>query len=148
MVFGFLKGKIELKLDQYNYSPGEMITGNLILRMKKTVPAKKLEIRLIAVRKTSSYTNKGRKTRHETIFDFKQPLDKEKTYSGEKTYPFKIKIPQNVVGAMPSGTLGRVVKVAAALSGISSNIKWYLKGNLNISGILNDINKKVQINVA
>jgi hypothetical protein len=148
MVFGFLKGKIELKLDKYNYSPGETVTGNLVLKMKKPVSAKKLEIQLIAVRKTSSYTNKGRRTNYRTIFDFKQPLDKEKTYSGEKTYPFKIKIPIDVIGKIPEGTLGRVVKVAAALSGRSSNIKWYLKGNLNISGILNDVNKKVQINVA
>jgi len=151
-MFDFLKGKIEIQLNNYNYRPGDTVQGNLILKMKKPVKADGLLVRLTAQRRSTSGFGNRRRTQWETLYDFKQPLDGQKEYiltGGQpQSYPFQITIPANMQqNQMPDGTLGNVVKAAQFLSGGSSRISWTLKGYLDIpAGI--DISKKVQINVA
>ena len=36
-MFGFGKGKIEIQLSKYNYSPGDELSGTVILKLKKPV---------------------------------------------------------------------------------------------------------------
>lgn len=163
-MFGFDKGKIEIQLDKFNFSPGEVIEGTVALKLKKPVKAKELSIRIVGEQTTTQRegvsigigTNRGTQntdSRTTTIFDFKQPLDGEKEYlAGEQptVYPFKIKIPANVLSqqtqAPQEGTLGTVLKVAQMVSGTSSRISWYLIASLDVPKAF-DVSKRVQINI-
>lgn len=148
-MFGFGKGKIDIKINKYNFSPGETIEGTITLKLKKPLKAKGVKIRLVGEKKITE--RRGTSTAYRTIniFDFDQPLDGEKEYSTEEiSYPFKITIPRNVSDqTMPEGMLGNIAKIAQAVSGASSRIKWYLKAYLDIPMGF-DVSKKVQINVA
>ena len=149
-MFGFGKGKIEIQLNKYGFSLGETINGKVSLKLKKPIKARGVNIRLVGIRKETRYSDSGKTSGSNNIFDFKQPLDGLKEYGvDEKVYDFKIKIPNNVLTQPKFGqsTIGTLVGAAQILSGTMSSINWYLIANLDIvSGI--DISKKVQINIA
>jgi hypothetical protein len=147
-MFNFLKGKINIKLDNYNYSQGQVITGKVILSLKKPMTAKELTISLIGTEKTTRNTMNSHSSRYREVFNFKMPLDGNKEYPNHPIeYPFKINIPktggqQNV----PEGAMGTVLKTVQMFSTGRSVIKWNLKARLDVSGF--DLTKKVQINIA
>jgi len=147
-MFDFLKGKILINLNKFNFTPGENVEGTITLKMKKPVHARGVKVGLKAVRKSSTGYATNRSSRWETVFEFEQPLDGEKDYvpSAEpQTYSFKLGIPNNPGQQAPTGTVGNVLKAAQMLTGAQSSTKWTVKARLDISGI--DISKKVQINV-
>ena len=147
-MFGFGKGKIEIQIPQFNFYPGETIEGNVFLKVKKQIKAKAVTIKLIGINKTTKLNqNQQLKSASNYVYYFKQSLDGEKEYSGESSYNFKIKIPQNILAPPKFGTaFGTLIKSAQILTGQSSQIKWYLIASLEIPwGI--DISKKIQINI-
>jgi hypothetical protein len=149
---GFGRGKIEIILDKYNFSPGETISGKANFKLNKIVHARGAKIRVFGVKKEvkinkAVFGNSGKLNHGQGfIFDFTQPLDNEKDYSGEFSYEFKVTIPSNVLTNI-SGVMGSLVNSLQMLSGVSSSIKWYVVAYLDIPGAI-DISKKVQINVA
>jgi len=165
-VFG--KGKINITIEKSHYAPGDIISGNVILALKKPVKAREVSISLIGEHKTTQTTPRvggtmgggGMSTSTTTqtvrIYDFKQQLDGEKEYSQGGEYHFEIKIPSDVLAGRPQmteaeGKLGQVLKVAqtaAAMTGAIpfQRIKWYLLAKLDIPGGL-DINKRVDITI-
>ena len=153
MVFGFGRGKFEVILEKFNYSPGETITGKVSFKLKKPTKAKKLKVALIGEKMTTRMTkdSKGKMTSRQDktyVYNFEMPLDGEKEYT-EGGYEFQIKIPENIFQSIPSpkGVIGDVAKTIQFLSGTQTRISWYVLANLDISmGI--DISKKVQINIA
>jgi len=159
MIFGLGAGKIEIFLEKYIFSPGEIIKGKVSFDLKKPTLAKKLKIILAGVKITKSQYRDARgasstETKSDFIHRFEMSLDGEKEYSkGE--YPFEIKIPGNVLGAtsMPKeaqeGILGAVLKTAEVIgkmSGTTSRIEWYLEASLEIPGAF-DVKKKIEISV-
>jgi len=149
-MIGFGKGKIEIQLNNYNYKPGDMVEGKVALKLKKPLEGKQLTIRILGqkrVKHTSvSSSGPSQTYRTETVFDFKQPLDGEKTYgTGLLEYPFKIQIPDDVKPKIPEGTLGTVFKAAQMFSGLEARTTWYLFARLDVKGF--DLTKKIQINV-
>ena len=91
------KGKIEIKLSQFNFSPGDIIDGEIILRLKKPTQADSLQVGLIGEQRQTRYRGGRSSTSTKRVFDFQQNLDGKKEYqSGEKSYPFKIKVPQDL----------------------------------------------------
>ena len=54
MVFGFGRGKFEITLEKFNYSPGETIKGKISFDLKKPTKAKGLKVALIGERITTS----------------------------------------------------------------------------------------------
>ena len=147
-MFGFGKGKIDIQLNKYDFTPGETIEGTVTLKLKKPLQSKGVKIRLYGEKKVREMRGTSTSTRYMKIYDFEQYLDREKEYPTEELkYPFKITIPRNVEQQMPSGMLGNVAKIAQTVSGATSRIKWYIKANLDIKMGF-DVSKKVQINVA
>lgn len=148
-IFGFQKGKIDIKPSKFNYSPGETIEGVVELKLKKSILAKELSITIIGEQKISQMTNKGSSSRRTRVFDFKQSLDGEKEYLADQplNYPFQIKLPDNLLASQGilEGGLGTVVKIAQAISGTRSRVSWYLIARLAVSGF--DVTKRVQINI-
>jgi hypothetical protein len=137
MGIGFWKGKIDLKMDRYKFSPGDVIEGDLTLTLKKPTKAREITIRLLGEEKITErhHGNSGSRTetRKVRIFDLKIPLDGEKEYT-EGKYHFKIPIPKDLFreGAKPEGFLGDVSNVLEGLSGRRSRIEWKVIGNLDI----------------
>ncbi|MFH1592666.1 MAG: hypothetical protein ABIB47_04855 [Candidatus Woesearchaeota archaeon] len=147
-MLGFGKGKIEIQINKYQYSPGETIQGNIALTLKKALTGKELSIRILGEQKISQVYGARRSYRIVKIFDFKQPLQVQKDYIANQQliFPFKIKIPLNINSqTQMEGKLGTVLKVAQTFSGTRTRTKWYLIARLSVKGF--DITKKVQITV-
>ena len=147
MVFGFGKGKIEVFLEKYNFSPGETIKGRITLKLKKPTKAKALKVGLVGEKKTTQYTTSSTSKSKTHFFNFEMPLDGEKEYV-EGEYNFETKIPANVLQTpSPGGAVGDIVKGIQLLSGKDVRISWYVIAKLDIqSGF--DVSKKVQVNIA
>jgi len=136
---------------KFNYAPGDTISGNVALTLKKPVKAKELSIsligeQLITSRQESSSqgitlagigSSKHESTRTERvrIYEFKQPLDSEKEYSQGRQYRFEIKIPADILGKRPQTT-----------GAIPFPVKWYLLANLDKAWAF-PITKKVDITI-
>ena len=146
MIFGFGKGKIEVFLEKYNFSPGGTIKGRLSLKLKKPIRAKALKVGLIGEKTSTEFGSKGSKRSTTHFFDFEMPLDGEKEYL-EGEYNFEIKIPANVLQTpSPGGAVGDIVKGIQLLSGKDVRISWHVIAKLDIPSGL-DISKKVQVNI-
>jgi len=147
------KGKIDIAIQKTNYTPGDIISGNVALTLKRPVKATEVSISLIGTAWVTTYSGTttssgvgitrgagitlgGGKSssswkERKRIYDFKQQLDSEKEYSGGREYRFEIKIPADILN-MGTQMTGR--------------IKWYLSAKLDIPGGL-DISKKVDITI-
>jgi hypothetical protein len=162
----FGKGKINIALQKTHYAPGDIISGDVALTLKKPVKAREVSISLIGEHKATQTTpgvggpmggggmSMSTTTKTVRIYDFKQQLDSEKEYSQGREYHFEMKIPADTMSMrplMPEGKLGQVLNVAqtaAAMTGAIpfQRIKWYLLAKLDIPGGL-DIKKKVDVTI-
>jgi hypothetical protein len=164
----FGKGKIDITIEKGHYAPGDIISGNVALTLKKPVKAREVSISLIGEHKSTQTTPGGggpmsgggmsmsTTTRTVRIYDFKQQLDSEKEYSQGREYHFEIKIPTDTLSMRPQiseveGKLGQVLKVAQTAATMTGaipfqRIRWYLLAKLDIpSGF--DVSKKVDITI-
>lgn len=159
MIFGLGRGKIEISLEKFNFSPGETIKGKVSLELKKPIRARELKVTFSGFKTTTRQmiTSQGApstETRKEFIHHFDMPLDGEKEYQkGE--YPFEIKVPGDILQRISipkevsESGLGAVFKAAEILSsmtGITTRIDWYLEASLEIPKAF-DIKKKITINI-
>jgi hypothetical protein len=162
------KGKIDIAIPKTHYAPGDIVSGNVALTLKKPAKAREMSISLIGEHKTTQTTpgvggptggggaSMSTATKTVRIYDFKQQLDSEKEYSQGGEYRFEIKIPADTLSMTPEvaeveGKLGQVLKVAqtaAAMTGAIpfQRIKWYLLAKLDIPGGL-DVSKKVDVTI-
>jgi len=150
MVFGFGKGKIDIIIEKYNFSPGDDIKGKIILKLKEPTRAKALKVGLIgekAVTETRMINGRASSSqRNDCVFKFEMPLDGEKDYT-EGEYDFEIKVPTSLSKpSLPQGVAGDVLKTIQILAGKESNVRWYVISKLDIPmGI--DVSKRVQVNI-
>lgn len=171
-MFGLGKGKINVTMQKTYYTPGDVISGNVVFTLKKPVKAKEVSVSLIGEEITTGGGGKvgwgggttaggvgtmgggAGSTRIQRIYDFKLSLDGEKEYTGVGEYRFEIKIPADILGRgseMPEGKLGQVLKVAQTVATVTGavarrRLQWYLLAKLDIPGGL-DISKKVDITI-
>ena len=146
-LFNFGIGGIELKLEKYEFAPGEAIKGHVSLKLKKPIKARKVKIALLGLQETHQLrSGPGPRRESNYIFNFEKPLDGEKEYlQGE--YDFELKIPANVLeGPYGSSALATVAKTAQFLGGALTNIIWFVEASLDIPMGL-DVRKKIQINI-
>jgi len=156
----FSKGKIDVIIPKAHYAPGDIISGNVSLSLKKPAKARQLCISLIGEHKstTRQVRSDGVSTSSNTtkIHDFELQLDREKEYSGTQEYPFEIKIPEDIQSTAPQmpdvgGVLGKGLQMAQAVGTMTGKIpfnqvKWYLSAKLDISSGL-DVKKKTDITI-
>ena len=84
------KGKIELHLPKYTYSPGENITGEINLKLKKSIKARGLNVCLKGVEITTKVSrgadgSSRTKTNRVTLCDITIPVDGERNTRKEST---------------------------------------------------------------
>ena len=160
----FGKGKINISIQKTSYAPGDTISGNVALTLKKPVKAREVSISLIGEQKNtrvggmtgSQSQGMSTTTKNIRIYDFKQQLDSEKEYNQGQEYRFEMKIPADILSAKPQmpelgGKLGQGLKIAQAAAAMTGAIpfqqtKWYLLAKLDIPGGL-DIKKKADVTI-
>jgi len=164
----FGKGKINIAIQKSHYAPGDIISGNVSLTLKKPVKAREVSISLIGEHKATQTAagiggpmggggmSMSTTTKTVRIYDFKQQLDGEKEYGQGGEYRFEIKIPADTLSMRPlvpeqEGKLGQVLRVAqtaAAMTGAIpfQRIRWYLAAKLDVPGGF-DVSKKVDITI-
>jgi hypothetical protein len=156
----FGKGKINISIPKSHYLPGDIISGDVDLKLKKPVQAREMSLSLIgeqeSTRVSGITSSGGTSTSTQTIriYDFKHQLDGEKEYSQGHQYHFEIKIPADILSMrpqMPEGVLGtglEIVRAAAAMTGAIpyQQTRWYLLAKLDIPGGL-DVSKKADITI-
>jgi hypothetical protein len=149
----FGKGKIDIIIPKTNFAPGDKISGNVVLTLKKPVKAREASISLIGEQTTTrgGITSTEQSKSTQRIYDFKHRLDGEKEYDTEAKYEFEIKLPADILSRQPQmpqvgGTLGQGLKIAQAITGMGVWASWYLLAKLDIPGGI-DITKKVQITI-
>ena len=93
MAFG--KGKINIALQRTGYVPGDTISRNVVMTLKKPVKARGVGIFLIGERTAAraTLTTRGTTINVTRIHDSKQELDSEKEYGLRHEYQFEMKIP-------------------------------------------------------
>ncbi|MDO8340003.1 MAG: sporulation protein [Candidatus Burarchaeum sp.] len=149
-MFGFGAGSIDVKLNNFNYKPGDTIEGTVVLNLKGPMKARGLFIALTALRRERS----GKHTSDRTVFELKNTLDGEKEYAASPepiAYPFKIVVPQQIPnqGQIPQipGEVGGAVTDLLKFFVSSQQVKWYLIAKLDVP-MASDVSKQVQINIA
>lgn len=149
----FGQGKVDIIIPTNCFAPGDIISGKVVLVMKKPVKAKEVNISLIGEQTTTkggvASQNQTRTTSR--IYDFKQRLDGEKEYSQQAEYDFQIKIPADILSRQPQmpqvgGALGQGLKIAQFFTGTGIWTNYYLLAKLDVPGLL-DVSKKVQITI-
>jgi hypothetical protein len=148
------KGKIDIAIQKTSYAPGDTISGNVVLTLKKPVKAKELSISLIGTGKYPPLGNHGTivgDTSRHRIYGFKLPLDSEREYSQGREYRFEIKIPADL--------LRKPLRAKWSRSWVdgkevvpSHQMQWYLLAKLDIPFIPHiplglGISKKVDITI-
>lgn len=144
-MLGIGKGRLIIKLEKFNYSVGETISGIVFLDLKKPVQAKELVIALRGDRKSRGGIQLGdshnnRRQEEHRVYEFEIHLDGEKEYTKGMEYPFEIVVPEDVRNLQPNmpgsgGVLGSVMKVAqtaATMTGVYTQLKWYLHAKLDV----------------
>jgi len=158
----FGKGKIDISIKRTNYAPGDTISGNVALTLKKPVKAREVSISLIGEQKNTRVggmpgsQGTSTTTQRIRIYDFKQQLDSEKEYSQGREYRFEIKIPADILNTRPQmpelgGKLGQGLKLAQAAAAMTGAIpfqrtKWYLLAKLDIPGGF-DVKKTADVTI-
>lgn len=131
--------KIKLNLEKHNFKPGETITGNISLNLKKPVKARDITVSLIG-RIKERYRNSQGHTSYRTVdvYNFDIPIRGEGDYQKE-TFNFEIKIPDDIKKQMKintpdlDGALGKLVAISRALSKTRSYpVQWMVKAQLDI----------------
>jgi hypothetical protein len=162
------KGKIDITVQKTNYAPADLISGNVVLGLKAPVKAREVSVSLIGEQWVVSRHEESSRgislggigggksmstsRQKERVYDFKQLLDGEREYTGEREYRFEIKIPADIPQMpKPEGDIRRASKISQAVAAVtdltrSSPIKWYLLAKLDIPRGL-DISKKLEITI-
>jgi hypothetical protein len=128
------RGKINIAIQKTNYAPGDTISGNVALTLRKPAKAKDMSIFLIGEEITwggggilqliSSRGSLSISRERRPIYDDKQLLDGEKEYSEGQEYHFEIKIPADTA-QMPKQESGpgqwkKVAETGTAITGLAT----------------------------
>lgn len=162
MKMGLLKKDgIDLKIQTNKYSPGDTISGNIELNLKKPVKGRKLEIKLKGIRKDrvqpgnlSAVTggNKAKGSHTTKVYDNKITVSENKDYQIE-SYPFELKIPNDIfdLAKLPIGDVDKksegLMKSIYMVSSHNTTIEWYLIAQIDVP-FGRDIKKKQQIEIS
>jgi len=147
------KGKIDIAIQKYNYAPGDIISGNVALTLKKPVQARGMSISLIGTGKQPpdrDFDGTVHYHMREHVYEFKQQLDGEKEYSEGREYRFAIEIPSDILSKQLRSkrtrefTLTRKGFKEIAIQ--FQQIRWYLLAKLDIPHGP-DTSKKVEVTI-
>lgn len=152
-ILRFLKGTIEVKLEKYQFSHGEKINGDIVLKLKKNVKGNKLEVSLIGEMRQQQVKiiggKRSTKSKTERVFEFNLPIESQQNYiTGEKKYNFSITIPKdsNKDSSETGGISGVIINTLKVFSNQNNQVRWFVQAHLDAKG-LDLYSKEIQINI-
>ncbi len=121
---GLSVGTLRLEFEERLFRPGDFIRGKVLLALTEEVPARRLVVGLDARQRAvglspGSSNGVSLSYRHDTVWDFHQDLDGERTYRAGEAFPFRLMVPERALETsfgLPAGTLGDVAQVISFLS--------------------------------
>ena len=141
MVFGFFEGgSLDLRLNGNSFSPGQKITGTVVVNPDKPKQARGL--RVLFYGEILVHSGKGHHIQR--ILQTRQVISGEKLYSRGESYDFELYIPMPLEMQVPDNALGDAI---AGLAGIARPRGWFVHATLDIPKSA-DLNKRVQIIMA
>lgn len=142
MVLGLFEGSINIKIEKTSYLPGEIIKGEVTLKLDKPKKAKELRIMFYG----QYHTRHGKRRRTERIWVQTHSLSGAIEYpAGTSTYSFEIQIPQHTQPQSQTITLGSI-SIPVGMSDPVKRATWYLNASLDVSMEF-DVNKTMQISL-
>lgn len=136
----FRRNKIILKLEKFDYTPGETIKGGFTIDLKKVYTIRKIQVSLIGSRKERHINGEGEADYHfVNVFDFKLPIAPEGEYQYQQ-FHFEIKIPSNILNQSKEPididtdtTLGKIQHIARSMSTTDVYpVEWLVEVHLDI----------------
>jgi len=136
----FRKNKLDLKIERYNYKPGEIVKGSFYIDLKKTYEVRKIQVSLIGRRK-ERYTDAEGETQYHfvNVYEFPLPIAPEGKYQYQQ-FHFEIKIPDTIleqcdqpIDYNPDTTLGKIAEFSRAMStNRTYPVEWLIEAQLDI----------------
>jgi hypothetical protein len=132
--------KITLTLEKFSFNPGETANGKITLNLKKPTYARKLQVSLVGMRKTTQVKSKGSSTNWQKVYDFDMPISGEKEYQNE-TLQFQLPIPPDILNpktgqqAVQEGLEDKLGKAGSLISAVAvgaGHTKWKIIAQLDI----------------
>ena len=146
MVFGIGEGKLELALNGTAFSPGQAITGRATLSLNQPEQARELRVEFygeIQMNRspTSGFQHSSRKYT-KRIFEAKQQLSGERTYSSGESFDISLPIP-SISSNSPVPTEAPQF-VRSLFDMFAPKPRWFVEATLDMPNKF-DISKKIQI---
>lgn len=128
--------KITMKLEKYNFNPGDIAKGNISINLKKPTYARKLFVSLMGMRRV----RRGSSWQWQKVYDFDMPISGEKEYQNENIH-FELKIPPDILNARTSqqaiqdsleeklGSAGKFISAVSVGTGITN---WKIRAHLDV----------------
>jgi hypothetical protein len=144
----FMRGSIKLNLLRTAFKPGDIITGNIDLLIKKPVESNKLIVSLIGSQVTKTYEDGKPRTRSHEIYRDEILVEGATTYPGNHTsqHEFSIAVPNTGETEFANSTLGQALTTAAQLlSNKQTHLKWKIDTRLDAKGI--DLMRSIPVSI-
>jgi hypothetical protein len=144
-----LKGSIKIYLPRTAFNPGDAITGEFVLNVKRHIQGNKLTVGLIGVKTTETYRNGKTETHSQEIYRDERVIEEAKAYDTGHIakHEFEMKAPNLNAPEFMKSTLGQVLSAAATLlSNNNVRLKWRVEARLDAKGIDLAAAKSVMIN--
>lgn len=141
-------GKLDLHLEQHDFDAGDWLNGQIVLRLKESVQASKLVVRLIATqrrreRRRDAQGNERMVNTTATIFETELEVAGEGTYAAGEEYEFEMRVPRVDVPQELAG----VAHLARMIRGQDPTpLQWTVKAVL-VQPWKFDVKKAVSIRV-
>lgn len=128
--------KITINLERYNFNPGDIAKGNVVINLKKPTYARKLFVSLRGMRRV----RQGNRWEWQNVYNFDIPISGEKDYEKENIN-FELKIPPDILAAKTQqqaiqdsledkmGSAGKFISAVTVGTGVT---KWKLRAQLDI----------------
>jgi hypothetical protein len=145
-----MKGSIKLFLQHTAFNPGETITGNFDLNVKRPIRGNKLTASLIGVQTTTSRRNGKTETHSHEIYRNEQLIEEAKEYSAgySAKHEFRIAIPNTGAPEFMNSALGQVLNAASfLLNDRRTELKWKVEARLDAKGVDLAASTRVSINI-
>ena len=131
-VVGIGVGTIKLELQQLDYTPGDVILGELRLQLSEPTDAKRVVVALVGTRDKTTYDKvDGRRiprTHTETVYELEREVGGEARYLDE-VLPFELVVPSDATAPRPEitsdGWVGDVARIVTSVaSAVRKRIQW------------------------
>lgn len=137
MVFGIGEGKLEILLPDATFSPGQALSGKIILTLNQPTEARRLRVGFFGLARGR------RSTSH--IFSVTKELSGQRTYNAREEFDFSLIIPKDTLADVKVKSQLSKIPVLGQLDSLFG-IRWYVEATLEMPLKLSIV-KRLEVNI-